>query len=1082
MIGRFIELCVHNRAIVLILVALTIGGGLVSLSRTPLDAIPDLSENQVIVFTEWPGRGPQVVEDQITYPLSVQLQGLPDTKAVRATSAFGYSMIYVIFEDDVDLYWARSRVLEKLNYAQSQLPAGVSPTLGPDGTGVGHVYWYTLENDGSGPPLDLAELRSIQDWYLRYQLTAVEGVSEVASVGGFVKEYQIDLDPTAMQVQGVSLNQVVKAVQKANNEVGGKLLEMTDAEYFIRGKGYIRSVRDLETVVVSYDHEGTPVLLEHVGAVQLGGAQRRGVVDQNGEGEVVAGIVVMRHGENAKAVIDEVKKKLSELEKGLPAGVRLRVAYDRTDLIESAVQTLRDALTEEMIIVSLVILLFLFHVRSAIVVVVTLPVAILVGFIFMNAVGITSNIMSLGGIAIAIGAIVDASIVMVENGYRQLAERPDAKGAERTAIIVAAARQVGPAIFFSMLIIVTSFAPVFMLTGQEGKLFTPLAWTKTLTMLAAAVLAITLVPVLMTFLMHGKLRPESKNPVAHFFVRLYRPVLRLCLRWPKTTLLLNVLALAATVPLVQGVEWDLDADGVDEELVRPIGSEFMPSLDEGSLLYMPVTLPGVSVSESKRLLQVTDKIIAGHPEVSYVLGKLGRAETATDPAPVSMIETIVLLKPKEQWRPGITKADIIAELEAQLRVPGLTNGWTQPIINRVQMLATGVRTDLAIKFFGPDLDVLNDLARRGEEILRPVDGASDLYSERVTGGRFVDIDIDRAAAARYGLNVGDVQRVIEVAIGGMPLSQAVEGRERYPIRVRYLRELRDSPEAIEDILVTAPGNHQIPLGDLTRVSIVDGPPMINSEAGQLRSVVMLNVRGRDMGSFMNEAMAKVDTELELPPGYTYAWSGQWENQKRASDRLLLLVPGAILIIFVFLYFTFKNGLEALLVMLSVPFALIGGIYLLWWMDVNFSVAVGVGFIALFGVAVETGVVMVVYLHEALDQRIAAAERDGVAVSRLDVLQAAEEGSALRLRPKLMTVATTLFGLTPLLWAAGTGSDVMRPIAIPMVGGMVTSAIHVLLVTPVIFVLLKELSRRHGKLHHSGMGHGEPAGTQSGRQA
>jgi copper/silver efflux system protein len=601
-------------------------------------------------------------------------------------------------------------------------------------------------------------------------------------------------------------------------------------------------------------------------------------------------------------------------------------------------------------------------------------------------------------------------------------------------------------------------------------------------MLAAAVLAITLVPVLMTFLLRGRLRTEEENPVAHFFVRLYRPVLRLCLRWPKVTLVLNVLALVATIPLVMGVELDLDRDGTREEVVHAIGSEFMPSLDEGSLLYMPVTLPGVSVSESKRLLQVTDKIIASHPEVEYVLGKLGRAETATDPAPVSMIETIVILKPKSEWREGITKADIMSELEAELRVPGLTNGWTQPIINRVQMLATGVRTDLAIKFFGPDLNVLNDLARRGEEILRPVDGAADLYSERVTGGRFVDIDIDRDAVARYGLNVGDVQKVIEVAIGGMPLSQSVEGRERYPIRVRYLRELRDSPEAIQDILVTAPGDHQIPLGELATVTIADGPPMINSEAGQLRSVVMLNVRGRDMGSFMNEAMDKVDEELVLPAGYTYEWSGQWENQKRASDRLTMLVPAAALIIFIFLYFTFRNGLEALLVMLSVPFALIGGIYLLWAMNVNFSVAVGVGFIALFGVAVETGVVMVVYLHEALDGRIVSAEAQGRALTAGDILVAAEEGSALRLRPKLMTVATTLLGLSPLLWAAGTGADVMRPIAIPMVGGMLTSAVHVLLVTPVIFVLLKEVARRHGKLHFSGMSHGEdPAGVQAGRQ-
>jgi Cu(I)/Ag(I) efflux system membrane protein CusA/SilA len=1081
MIRRLIDLCIANRAIVLILAVLSVAWGVVSVFRTPVDAIPDLSENQVIVFTEWPGRGPQVVEDQVTYPLSAQLQGLPHTKAVRATSAFGYSMIYVIFEDDVDLYWARSRVLEKLNYAQSQLPDGVTPTLGPDGTGVGHVFWYTVQNDGSAPPRDLAELRAIQDWYLRYPLTALDGVAEVASSGGFVREYQVDVDPVALQAHGVSLEQVVTAVRKANNEVGGKLLEIGDAEYFVRGQGYVTGTQDLERAVVAYDHAGTPILVDQVARVQLGGAIRRGVIDQNGEGEVVAGIIVMRHGANAQAVIDRVKEKLQELETGLPDGVKIQVAYDRTELIEAAIETLESALAEELLIVSLVILLFLFHVRSALVVVVTLPMAMLIAFVFMNALGVTSNIMSLGGMAIAIGAIVDASIVMVENAYRKLAENPGVTGAARREVIASAARQVGPAIFFSMLIIVTSFAPVFLLTGQEGKLFTPLAWTKTLTMLAAAGLAITLVPVLMTFLLRGKLRPESKNPVAYMFVLAYRPLLRLCLRRPWLTLGLNVVAMAVTVPLLVGLEWDLDGDGVAEELVAPIGSEFMPSLDEGSLMYMPVTLPGVTVNEAKRLLQVTDAIIAEHPEVSYVLGKLGRAETATDPAPVSMIETIILLKPRDQWREGITKSDILGELDARLQVPGLTNGWTQPIINRIQMLATGVRTDLAVKFYGPDLEVLGELSRRAEAILRTVDGAVDLYSERVTGGRFVDIDVDRDAVARYGLNVGDVHRVIEVAVGGAQVSQSVEGRRRFPIRVRYQRAFRDSPEALETILVNAPGGHQIPLGELARVSISDGPPMIHSEAGQLRGTVMLNVRGRDMGGFVREAMAQLESGLDVPDGYSYSWSGQWENQKRASERLMMLVPAAILIIFMLLYLVFRDGVEALLVLLSVPFALIGGIYLVWAMDVNFSVAVAVGFIALFGVAVETGVVMVVYLHEALDLRLERSEEDGAAVTRQDILLAAEEGSVLRLRPKLMTVATTLLGLTPLLWATGTGSDVMRPIAIPMVGGMMTSAIHVLFVTPVIFVLIKELARRRGTLASSSLAeHG--SGAQAGRQS
>jgi Cu(I)/Ag(I) efflux system membrane protein CusA/SilA len=1028
---------------VIVAVLVAVGVGVWSIKNTPLDAIPDLSENQVIVYTEWPGRGPQVIEDQVTYPLSVNLQGIPEIKAIRATSFFGFSLVYVIFNDDADVYWARSRVLEKLNYAQSELPEGVTPTLGPDGTGVGHVFWYTLQTAEENPQ-DLAKLRELQDYYVRYKLQSVEGVAEVASIGGFVKEYQVDLDPTKLEAYGVSAGEVARAVKMSNRDTGGKILEHSDTEYFVRGKGYFKDVEDIEQVVVKTSASGVPITVDQLGFVQLGTQIRRGMLDENGQGEVVGGVVVMRYGENAKEVTDRVRQKIDEIEPGLPQGVTIESAYDRSTLIMKSVDTLTKSLTEEAIVVSLIILLFLFHIRSSLVVVLTLPVAVLIGFIFMKQLGISSNIMSLGGIAIAVGVIVDASIVMVENAYRKIAQRQEERPEdgelepeERRQIIKKACQQVGPALFFSMLIIITSFVPVFMLTGQEGKLFTPLAWTKTLTMVGASVLAITLVPVLLVIFLKGKLRPESENPISRFFVSLYTPVLRLVLRRPVITLLVAVGLVGATVPLLTGLEYDTDSDGESEAIVEPIGSEFMPALDEGSLLYMPVTLPNVSFTEAKRLLQLTDKIIAEHPEVDYVLGKIGRAETATDPAPVSMVETIVLLKPQDQWREGVTKNDIISELDAKLQIPGVSNGWTQPIINRINMLATGIRTDIGVKFFGPDLDELGDLALQAEEILREVPGASDLYAERVTGGHYVNIEPNRAAIARYGLTVEDVNRVIEVAIGGMPVTTTVEGRSRFPVRVRYARDYRNSIEDLRQVLVSTSKGEQIPLGQVANIEFEQGPPMINSENGDLRSVVLLNVRGRDMGGFIEEAEATLAEKLEVPPGYSYSWSGQYENQKRANERLSLLIPMAILIIFMLLYVTFRNIGESLVVMLSVPFALVGGVWLLYLMDLNFSVAVWVGFIALFGVAVETGVVMLVYLHEALDERIekilagegvdpaeATGERVAELVSAKDVHLAAIEGAALRLRPKLMTAATTLVGLTPLLWATGTGSDVM----------------------------------------------------------
>jgi Cu(I)/Ag(I) efflux system membrane protein CusA/SilA len=1076
---------------VIVAVLVTIGVGIWSIKNTPLDAIPDLSENQVIVYTEWSGRGPQVIEDQVTYPLSVNLQGIPDVKAIRATSFFGFSLVYVIFQDDTDVYWARSRVLEKLNYAQSELPEGVTPTLGPDGTGVGHVYWYTLQTADENPQ-DLAKLRELQDYYVRYKLQSVQGVSEVASIGGFVKEYQVDLDPTKLEAYGVGAGEVARAVKNSNRDTGGKILEHSDTEYFVRGKGYFKSVEDIEQVVVKTSEQGVPITVGQLGFVQLGTQIRRGMLDENGEGEVVGGVVVMRYGENAKEVIDRVKLKIDEIEPGLPAGVTIESAYDRSDLIMKSVDTLTHSLTEEAIVVSLIILIFLFHIRSSLVVVLTLPVAVLIGFIFMRQLGITSNIMSLGGIAIAVGVIVDASIVMVENAYRKLAQyqdnqRPDEEGPPdeptRKQIIKEACQQVGPALFFSMLIIITSFVPVFLLTGQEGKMFTPLAWTKTLTMVGASVLAITLVPVLLVIFLKGKLRPEKDNPISQFFVSLYTPVLRLVLRRPVITLLIAVGLVGATVPLLTGIEFDTNSDGEKDTIVEPIGSEFMPALDEGSILYMPVTLPNVSVTEAKRLLQATDKIIAEHPEVDYVLGKIGRAETATDPAPVSMVETIILLKPQDEWREGITKTDIISELDAKLQIPGLSNGWTQPIINRINMLATGIRTDIGVKFFGPDLEVLGDLALETEEILRGVEGASDLYAERVTGGHYVNIEPDRAAIARYGLTVEDVNRVIEVAIGGMPVTTSVEGRSRFPVRIRYARDYRDSIEDLREVLVSTSKGKQIPLGQVATVEFEQGPPMINSENGDLRSVVLLNVRGRDMGGFIKEAEATLAENLEVPPGYSYSWSGQYENQKRANERLSMLIPLALLIIFMLLYVTFRNVGESLVVMLSVPFALVGGVWLLYLMDFNFSVAVWVGFIALFGVAVETGVVMLLYLHEALDERIektlaergidpseAAGERVAEFLDAKDIHQAAVEGAALRLRPKLMTAATTLVGLTPLLWATGTGSDVMKPIAVPMVGGMVSSVILVLFVIPVIFDMMKRWDLRRKKLTYSGIKH------------
>ena len=1037
--------------------------------NTPVDAIPDLSDNQVIVWTEWKGRSPQVIEDQVTYPLTTNLQGIPKVQDVRSQSMFGMSFIYVIFEDDTDIYWARSRVLEKLNQIQGSLPPGVTPILGPDGTGVGHVFWYHLYSE----KYDLGELRAIQDFYLKLGLQSVEGVAEIASVGGFIKQYQIDLDPNRMNAYSLSISDVKTSVQRSNRDVGGRNIESSDMEYFVRGLGYINTVEDIESITMKSSSSGTPVRIKDIGTVQIGADIRRGLMDFNGEGEVVGGIVVMRYGENAQDVIDRVKEKLHELEKGLPDGISIETSYDRSDLITKSIDTLKHAIIQESLIVGLIILVFLFHFKSAIKVLVQIPVAILISFILMRQFGISSNIMSLGGLIISIGVLVDAAIVMVENAYRNFSTAQQSGKTFRVKEIASkSAKQVGRAIFFSEAIIVVSFLPVFMLEGQEGKLFHPLAFTKTFAIAGAALITVTLVPALMVFLMRGKFRGEEKNPVTKFANRLYAPVLKLALKYKKTTLAINIVALLITIPLIMRT-----------------GSEFMPPLDEGSLLFMPTTFPNVSITEAKRIMQVQDKIIKSLPEVEQVLGKVGRADTPTDPAPVSMIETIIILKDKSEWREGITKQDIVSELNSKMTIPGVSNGWTQPIINRINMLATGVRTDLGIKFFGDNLDTLERLAVVTENIVKKIPGAADVFAERIQGGTYIDIDIKREALSRYGLRVEDIQDVIEIAIGGENITTKIDGRRRFPIRVRYLKDYRFDIEALKKVYVKAsssgmpvnmgsmtgnifsfqgssPGM-QIPLGEVADIRISPGPPMISSENGLLRSIVFLNVRGRDMGSFVEEAREVLEKELAptLPAGYFYTWSGQWENQIRAKNRLMIIIPIVMVVIFIMLYFTFKNFLEAVLVMLSVPFALIGGVYLMSILDLNFSVAIWVGFIALYGIAVETGVVMVIYLHEALDKKLI---EKGNNLSKEDLIKATEDGAILRLRPKLMTVATTAFGLIPIMWATGTGADLAKPLAVPLLGGVITSAIHVLFVTPIIFVIIKEYFRKKGKLKKSDM--------------
>jgi copper/silver efflux system protein len=1111
MIEKIIGWSSEHRTIVIFFYLLIVGAGIYCVANLPVDAIPDLSENQVILFSEWMGRSPEVIENQVTFPIVSGLQGLPDVKAVRATSMFGMSFVFVIFEDGTDIYFARTRILERMNTIQQQLPGSVTPTLGPDGTGVGHIFWYTVEGKG----YDLGALRSIQDWYIRYKLSSVAGVAEVAGIGGYVKQYQVDVDPHKLRAFGLTVSDVVNAIQKSNNEVGGKIIEKNAAEYFIRGQGYINGTSDIENTVVKNNANGIPVLLHDIATIQIGGDLRRGSLEKNGKGQAVGGIIVMRSGENAQEVIRRVKEKITEITPGLPPGVHIVPAYDRSILIKEAVGTLERALIEASITVALMVALFLFHFRSIVRILIELPVSVLIAFILMYVFGITSNIMSLGGIILAVGVIVDSSIVLVENAYRNLAKAIEEKGhltpKEYRDISIMSAKQVGRAIFFSELIILIAFLPVFLLTGQEGKLFRPLAFTKTFAMLGSSIVVITLIPVLMTMLMRGKFRSEQDNPAARVTIRLYQPVIHWVLNHKAITIALNVLALLLTVPMILRT-----------------GSEFMPPLDEGSILYMPVTLPNASITEVNRILRLQDRIIKSVPEVRMVLGKLGRAETATDNAPLSMIETIILLHPKDQWRPGLTKKDIIDELNQDLQIPGVRNGWTQPIINRINMLSTGVRTDIGLKIFGPDLDTLESYAIRAEAVLRKIPGAVDVVADRVQNGYYLDITIKRGPAARYGVSIQDMQNIVETAIGGQNLGIVLEGRMRFPIRMRYARDYRDDIEELRNLIVPialaqgmntpaasfvvsnekprsstggmgggmgggasqgkqslpvssqgqsdnllesvgSPSVVYLPLSDLADVDVLTGPPMISSENGMLRSIVFMNTRGRDMGSVMDEAKQVIDERLNLPPGYSYTWSGQYENKLRAQRTIAFIIPIVLIMIFLLLTLTFKDYKEAGVVILSVPFALIGGIYMIYLLGYNFSVAVMVGFIALFGIAVETGVVMVIYLHEALDKRLRAhALGKRGPITRQDIYDAAHEGSVLRLRPKLMTVATSMIGLVPIMWSAGTGSDVMKPLTAPMIGGLLTSAVHVLVVTPVLFVLMKEHALRKGTLELSKM--------------
>ena len=1044
MIERIIDWCTANRFLVCTAtIALTLWG-VWALGETPLDAVPDISDVQVIVATPWEGRSPDLIEDQVTYPIVTSLLSTPRVRTVRGFTDFGISYVYVIFEDGTDMYWARSRVVEYLQGIRGLLPDGVNPAIGPDATGVGWVFEYALV-DESGEH-NLAELRSFQDWYLRYWLASVPGVAEVATIGGFVKQYQVNIDPNRLAAYDLSVKDVVRAIQASNNDVAGRLLEFAGREYMVRSRGYLTSADDIRQIALGADASGTPVLVDDVAQVRVGPDMRRGVAELDGRGEVVGGIVVMRFGENALRVIDRVKAKLLEVEASLPSGVTIVPTYDRSVLIRDAIGNLGRTLIEEAVVVSIVIVLFLFHVRSALVPILVLPIAVVASFVPMYYLGVNANIMSLGGIALAIGVLVDAAIVMVENGYRRVSEADFEEGTraeQQRQIVIDAAKQVGRPIFFSLAIIVISFGPVFLLEAQEGRMFRPLAFTKTFIMVFASALSITLVPVLMTVLIRGRrLQRASRNPLNWLFMRLYEPILRLALRWRWTALIVNFALVPLTVPLLLS-----------------IGSEFMPPLYEGSILYMPTAPPGLAVGEASRLLQIQDKLLAEFPEVERVFGTVGRATTPTDNSPMGMVNTIVTLKPREAWRPAMTLPRLQAAMDEALQFPGFPNVWTQPIRNRLDMLLTGIKTPVGIKILGADLNVIQRLGEQIEQIVQGVEGTRSVYAERVAQGYFTDIRIDRAAIARYGLTMADVQDVIQFALGGQTVTRTVEGRERYPVNVRYARSFRETLPAIEQVPVRTPSGAHVPLGQLATVQIMSGPAMVRDEDGQLAGYVYVDTATRDVGGYVDRLRQAIGEQLTLPAGYTLDWTGQYEFQVRARERLQVLIPIVFFVIFILLYVTFHSVSEAVAVMRSVVYAMTGGVLLQWWLGYNFSVAVWVGYIALYGVAVQTWVLMVTYLHEALDQLL---DRGGE-ITEADLREATIRGSVLRLRPKLMTVGVTLAGLLPIMWSTGVGADVMKPIATPIIGGMVTSTIHVLVITPVIFYLMKRRALRRGTL-------------------
>ncbi len=1029
MINRLIESCVRHRLMVIVIFAMITAWGIYAARHLPVDAIPDLSDVQVIITTDFPGQAPQVVEDQVTYPLATAMLAVPGAKVVRGYSMFALSLIYVIFEDGTDIYWARSRVLEYLNFVRGKLPPTVSPALGPDATGVGWVFQYTLE-DPTGNH-DLAQLRSIQDWYLRYQLQTVPGVAEVATVGGFVKQYQVVVDPNKLAAYRLPLATVKTAIQRSNQDVGGRVIERAETEYLVRGLGYIQNLADLENIAVGSDGRGTPILLKDVALVRLGPELRRGVAEANGEGEVVGGIVIMRFGENAMAVIDQVKAKLEALKAGLPPGVQIVTVYDRSGLIQRAIGTLREAIVEEIAIVALITVFFLLHLRSALVAVISLPLGVLISLILQYQFNITANILSLAGIAIAIGDMVDAGMVMVEDAHKKLEVAPP--GADRTAIVLEAAKEVGPSLFFSLLVMTVSFLPIFVLEGESGRLFKPLAFTKTFAMGGAAVLAVTLIPILMVWFIKGKIPREENNPLCRVTMGLYRPLLNQVVRFPKTVIVAALVILAVSVvPLLR------------------LGSEFMPPLDEGDLLYMPTTMPGISVTKAKELLQQTDRIIRTFPEVDYVFGKVGRADTATDPAPLTMIETTIKLKDRKDWRPGYDTERLIRELDAAVKIPGLANSWGYPIKIRLDMLSTGMKTPVGIKFLGDDLAVLARLAQEAEVILKKLPGTASAYSERPLGGYYLDIVVDRQAAARYGLVVGDVQDVILSALGGMNVTQTVEGLERYPVNVRYFQDYRENLPALRRMLIPTPGGAQIPLEQVARIDIHQGPSMIKSEDARRTAWVFVDIRDIDLGSYVAQAQEAIKIHLKLPPGYSLVWSGQYEYLERARQRLWAVVPITLGFIVILMYMGTGSLTKVAIIVLSLPFSVIGGIWLLYILDYNVSIGVVVGFIALLGLDAETGVIMLLYQDLAYKAR----QKAGRLRNRHDLEEAVREGAVLRLRPKLMTVMANILGLLPVMWATGTGAEVAKRIATPMVGGVVTSFMLELFVYPAVYLLWK----------------------------